>query len=100
MDTEEWRPIPSFPGYEASSLGRIRSTPPVSKSGKYYVLAQNYVRAYLVVQLNTCKGRVNRLVCEAFNGPPPSPAHEAAHMDNDHENNTPSNLQWQTSGEN
>lgn len=100
MTEEVWKPIPSYPGYEASSFGAVRSTPAISKSGGYYILSQNLTGSYLGCQLNTKRGRVNRLVCEAFHGPAPSPKHEAAHFDNNELNNREDNLEWQTSKQN
>jgi DNA-binding CsgD family transcriptional regulator len=44
--------------------------------------------------------RVNRLVCAAFHGRPPTPKHEAAHRDGKKRNNSARNLLWKTSGEN
>lgn len=40
--------------------------------------------------------RVNRLVLTVFVGDPPSPKHEAAHIDGNKLNNCLSNLQWKT----
>jgi hypothetical protein len=39
-------------------------------------------------------GKVHRLVCEAFHGPPPSSAHHACHGDKGAECNEPGNLRW------
>lgn len=39
---------------------------------------------------------VGRLVCEAFHGPPPTPAHIAEHIDENMLNNHADNLQWTT----
>jgi hypothetical protein len=44
--------------------------------------------------------KVNRLVCEAWHGPPPTPQHHAAHLDGDQLNNTPGNVAWKTPKEN
>lgn len=44
--------------------------------------------------------RGNRLVCEAYHGPPPTAAHHAAHKDGDRLNDTPENLYWATPKEN
>ena len=43
---------------------------------------------------------VNRIVCAAFHGPPPSPKHEASHLDDDPANNRADNLAWETREEN
>lgn len=40
------------------------------------------------------------MVCETYNGPPPSPEHDAAHIDGDESNNRPGNLRWSTRLEN
>lgn len=59
---------------------------------------------YHVIVLCNDKGhlsqRVHRVVCQAFHGPPPSKAHQASHLDDNKENNTPSNLAWETGKEN
>lgn len=93
MLIEEWRPIPSFPGYEASSFGGIRSKhgylkPWINDTG-YRVVApyQNGRR--------TSK-TVHHLVCEAFHGPKPAWAAEAAHNNGRKLSNRPDNLRWST----
>lgn len=44
--------------------------------------------------------QISRLVCEAFNGPPPTPRHHAAHLNGDNSDNRASNLAWKTPSEN
>lgn len=44
--------------------------------------------------------KVARLICEAFNGPPPFPKAVVMHLDENAANNRPSNLQWGTQKEN
>lgn len=44
--------------------------------------------------------QVNRAVCWAFHGAPPSPQHEAAHLDGRSLNDLPSNLIWATPAQN
>lgn len=43
---------------------------------------------------------IDRLLLEAFVGPPPSKYHVARHLDDDHRNNAISNLAWGTMSEN
>lgn len=103
--TEEWRTIPSFSNYEASSIGRIRRAAPYRSTTVGYVLRPEPTRdGYLNARLSTrskikCVG-IHRLVCEAFRGPAPSPEHEAAHWDGVRNNNTEDNLRWATQAEN
>ena len=44
--------------------------------------------------------KVARLVCEAFNGPPPFPEAVAMHDDENARNNKPKNLKWGTQKQN
>lgn len=96
--SEEWRQIPSFPLYEASSLGQIRSEFRVRKlqfdDDGYYVVD-------LYVDGIRSRQRVNRLVCEAFHGPAKYPSiMDAAHRNGYKTTNTPGNLRWATKREN
>lgn len=115
---EEWRPIPDAPGYEASSLGQIRSVDRVVEHlgrwgkvrrsryrGRILALSQSKGTsgiAYLVFSAGRDGGRmlVNRAVCAAFHGPPPTPDHQAAHLDGNQLSNLPDNLAWSTPLEN
>lgn len=99
--TEEWHPIPGWPAYEASSLGRIRTNrvhgglvrnPYTGKWGHRWLCMRHDGRRRSV--------SVHRLVALAFHGEPPSPAHEAAHNDGDPANNRPENIRWATRAEN
>lgn len=106
-DDEEWRPIPEWLGYEASSRGRIRSLPRRVPNawGTSSLIAGRVLRpvpdkrGYLRVNLHAAgKYRtryVHVLVLEAFTGPRP-PGLEACHWDGDKLNNTPGNLRWDT----
>jgi hypothetical protein len=87
VGTEAWRDIPGFPGYQASSLGRVRSPRKVLsqyRSNKGYFLVTidgtgNHNRA------------VHVLVARAFHGEPPEGS-EVAHDDGDKDNNRPGNV--------
>lgn len=98
---EVWRKIPSFPGYEASNLGRVRS-----RSVRLHVLKtrRNYATlkedaTHVLVSIGNRKRLVHRLVDEAFRGPRP-PKMIVHHRDNDMTNNRLVNLQRVTHSQN
>ena len=96
LDGEEWLPIEGYPGYEISSLGRVRAI---------RILNTRYMRGYEHVGLYGPKGRqrnqrINRLVCAAFHGDPNDAGAQAAHLDGDRRNNRADNLAWATQLEN
>ncbi|WP_447724571.1 NUMOD4 domain-containing protein [Sphingomonas koreensis] len=101
---EAWVVVDDFPDYAVSSLGRIKRivTRWRSKAGR--ILKQNVIHGYCYVNLtrdgkvSAC--RVNRLVCAAYHGPAPTPAHHAAHNDGVRSNNTAQNVRWATASEN
>lgn len=93
-----WRPIPSFPKYEASSEGQIR------RIGKARALAPSASgHGYLKVVVFRGGPRVTRkvhtLVAEAFLGPRPA-GHETNHIDCDKHNNAVANLEYVTRAQN
>jgi hypothetical protein len=113
---EEWRPIPGLAHYEASSLGRIRSLDRTLEfEGRWGVTRRRHRGRVLRLKTKPngwggfyqcfyAEGgkywQSNRTVCAAFHGQPPSPIHEAAHLDGNSLNDQPSNLKWATPAEN
>lgn len=109
---EIWRAIPGFEGYEASSLGRIRSVDrvvikgsrwgelkPRRYRGKILALFKNgspYIR--VTPGYDHSPQYVHRLVALAFHGK--SRKKEVSHLDGNPRNNKPSNLAWMTRSEN
>ena len=108
---EIWKDIPDYKGYQASSLGNIRSLDRWIVHGE----GNNKVKQFFegtemscwnrkgkggrkYVTLGTRYGNkiVARLVCMAFNGPPPDDSYVCHHKDDDHTNDIPSNLEWMT----
>jgi hypothetical protein len=114
---EAWLPIPGYAGYEASSLGRVRSLDRVitlkSRWGSLYQLprkgrvlrpagvgGRSGVYGHKMVML----GRgvhlmVHTAVALSFIGRRPFGT-EVRHLDCDSSNNTPANLRWGTRTEN
>lgn len=104
--TEDWKPIPGFDGYEASSLGNIRSW---RKNGYGKALreepktlspaARNKRTGHLFVVLRKGTERhntfVHTAVLLAFVGPRPD-GMECCHNDGNPLNNTVENLRWDT----
>jgi hypothetical protein len=94
---EQWLPILDWPEYSVSNLGRVRSARQILKPSKS--------NGYLQVKL--CRPglqqikNVHRLVCIAFNGPPPFPGAIVRHSpDNSKENCNADNLKWGTHKQN
>ena len=104
-ESVEWRSIPDWPAYEASSDGRIRRSPVGRRSGRprSSPTAQQetgYVSVCLCEHSRSKRVDVHRLVALAFHGRPPSASHLVAHNDGNRTNNTCTNLRWATQAEN
>ena len=103
--SEEWRIIPSFPDYEASSEGRIRRIAVVRYGRKPGIIKacaskwNGYLSATLCRNGEHITIRWHRVIAEAFI-PNPDNKPEVNHLDADKINNRPSNLQWVTHQEN
>jgi hypothetical protein len=103
--SEEWRPIPSWPEYEVSSLGRVRRVAVYhhSRAGRVLTLratAAGYLRAALCRNSKVTHTLVHRLVAEAFL-PAPLPGQiEVAHRNSNPSDNVFTNLRWDTSAGN
>lgn len=105
---ETWKPIPSFPLYEASSLGRVRRKlrqfhPDEPGEPLQYELDRyDYpiVKLSLGSRSSKTTKAVHLLVCEAFHGPRPAEGMEVDHVDGVKTNLAESNLEWVTPIEN
>lgn len=91
-------------GYYADDSGHIVSTVPWRGSDLRW-LAEHEHKGYACVRVVTESGRrerrmVHQVVCHAFHGPRPTPAHEVRHIDGDASNNRPENLCWGTRKQN
>jgi len=107
FETEEWRPIGSFPHYEISTFGRARKVKKLNSrdnSPLYVPLVGNDRRGYQAYGLRRPDGKrtyvsAHILVLEAFTGPRPH-NHVAHHRDANTRNNRWTNLEWATQSEN
>jgi hypothetical protein len=104
---EEWREIPGHPGYDVSSLGRVRSvnrlvtySNGVTRFHPGADLRPSMSRGYHLVSLSGISISVHRLVCPIFHGPRPSNNHQVAHWNGDRTDNRAANLRWATPKEN
>lgn len=103
---ERWLTCPSYPQYQASSLGRVRRDPLQPLRTKPRILKAHIKSSgYYYVAIVHADGRrsdtaVHTLVCDAFHGPRPSARHEVAHRDGSRTNNLPGNIRWATHKEN
>lgn len=114
--TEQWKPIPGYEGlYEASSLGRIRSSPGKTTSNARYDL-RRWKSRILKEKSPLCKIRqdkrvslwkdgvqkdhlVSRLVAAAWIGVPDGNM-TVNHINGNWRDNRPDNLEWATLSEN
>lgn len=106
-DIEEWRPCPSWHGYEASSHGRVRSTDQVlvnkngvrrSWRGKVRALTANSDGYWMLI----VRGRTVKacwMVADAFIGPRP-PGLVVRHGPGGSSDDRPCNLRYGTQSEN
>jgi hypothetical protein len=97
----EWRVIPSYPDYQASSTGLIvrvvvdqRGHKLTGQPLKSHANHAGYLELSLCRDGQATNVRVNRMVCEAFHGPAPSRSHHAAHINGNSVDNSEGNLAW------
>lgn len=96
--TETWLPIENYLGlYEVSNKGGVRSVREGRARPMAWVLDSS---GYPTVKLSKdgvpTRHKVHRLVCRAFNGPPPRDGMDCAHLDGSRTNPAAGNLVWVT----
>ena len=116
---EAWIAIPGYAGYEASSLGRVRSIDRVvhhaasHKAAAYSMVRRGRVlrpavhkgprnhSGHLQLMLGRCRNiDVHVAVALAFHGARPFKDAEVLHLNHNPADNTPGNLRWGTRSEN
>ncbi len=107
-DVENWLEIPTFPDYDTSTFGRLRSFKRCGRGDGVEPKILNpspYHHGYLYAGLMDPKGRlqrihVARLVLMTFVGPRPDGMDARHFPDKDKTNNRLDNLQWATKSDN
>ena len=101
--TEEWRVIPGYSKYAASSLGRLRREvgSPHVQAGRVKHIGTVDGRKYRITRILRRRrenplGSASILVALAFHGLRPAGRMAVNHKDGNKENNAPSNLEYVT----
>lgn len=103
-ETEVWKDVPGFSGYQVSNLGRLRSCRSKSGRGGFQPCwrlvkgnknTRGYWRAVLCDGKSQIAVRIHRLVLEVF-CPPAEAGMLACHNDGNKDNNRLDNLRWDT----
>lgn len=105
--SEIWQIVPSYPWILASTHGRVMIVPklgtmPHGGARHYGSRARKgcWDGTRYILQHDKKTYKVARLVCEAFNGPPPFKGAVCMHVDENSRNNRPENLRWGSQKEN
>ncbi|MDB4261485.1 NUMOD4 motif-containing HNH endonuclease [bacterium] len=113
MNAEIWKDITGYEGrYQVSNHGRVRSLDRTTnfKDGRRRVFkgqilstapsVLGYPQVSLLAAGSRDQSYAHHLVCRAFHGEPPSPAHQVAHNNGKKTDNHHENLRWATPTEN
>lgn len=97
MTTERWKPIPGWPGYWASTEGRIKGRERIKNTRVMPSNRRNYLRINLwsIKEHKLISGlRVHRLIALAWLPHPANLKDFVCHLNDDTMDNRPSNLKW------
>ena len=109
MQSEIWKDVPGFPGYQVSNAGRVRSLPRIVKRGNHTmnisgsILRFGTSMGYSFVNLRkdgkSVSVKVHKLVALVFvENPQQRP--EIDHINTKRKDNRPENLRWVNRHEN
>lgn len=106
---EIWKPVKGLEGiYSVSNLGRVRREPGKTSNDRNWkgkvlkprINRDGYHKYVLYRDAKPHPRVVSRLVCEAFNGPPPEGKRLALHRDDNRDNNRLDNIYWGSMSDN
>lgn len=103
-DSEEWRDVLGYKGYQVSNKGRVRKY--AARYNSYYLISlQKNIRngrIFATLQIDSKKANLNvaRLVAHTFVDGYSAERNTVDHLDGNVENNRAENLEWVSQGEN
>jgi hypothetical protein len=102
MENEIWKPIEQYPGYEVSSLGRIKSYKVNKVNGKllYGKDSKGYVGIDIRINGKTKQELLHRLVLSTFCPVEGWEELTVNHKNGNRKDNRLENLEWMTNSEN
>lgn len=100
LEVENWQPVPHYPDYEVSDMGRVRCLK--DRPGGYkapFIIKQGITNSGRpVATIRNASGqkvrRIDELVLEAFSGPRPAPDWGAVPTNGDRRDVRADNLTW------
>lgn len=97
-EKEIWKTHPDHAGYKVSNLGRVIG--PRGTIRKLHAPSDGYYRLSVHVNGGQSTKLLHRIVCLLFNGPPPTPDHDALHKNHIPGDCRAENLYWGTHQQN
>ena len=98
--TEEWKAIPGYPGYMASTLGNVCSRLGRLVGSSTFDKSNKYVSVTIFIKGERFVYGAHRLIALTFLGPAPPGKYMIDHINRDKTDNRICNLRWVNASEN